>query len=216
MKRSRSNSTTKKVPLSKKRRVITLSSPRRAKEWKWFDLVMSNTGNAVSGVIVPTLNSIPQGTDVSSRIGNKITVKSIHLKFSSFLDNTLTAGLFSGGNVRTIVYCDKQCNGAAATPGEIMATSTIVGHYNVNEEDRFVILKDTTKHIQLEAVTTANTAQSIIYQDIYIKCNIDIQYSLPNAGISFVSSNNLGVLFFSDTASINVVSGTARIRYTDD
>lgn len=213
MKRQAATPLKKKAPPAKKARVTTLKTTAGRNEWKWIDTALTQQGNAYNGVIQDTILYIPQGTDVSSRIGNKITLKSVHIRAHAYLDNQTSQ--LSNGLLRVIVFVDKQSMGYTATVTDVLASAYMNSHYNMNEKDRFVILKDKVIDIPLQCTMSGTTTEAT-YKDynIYCPCNIDVDYTSTNAQIPHV--NNVGILYITNGGWVNASIGYARCRYTDD
>jgi len=213
MKRTASKTTlSKKAPPAKKRKVTTIKTTAGRNEWKWIDTTLTQTANTYNGTIQDTIVYVPQGTDVSSRIGNKISLKSVHIRAHAYLDVQTTQ--LSNGLLRVIVFVDKQSMGYTATVTDILASAYMNSHYNNNNKDRFIILKDKLIDIPLSTATTVSTASIYKSYNIYCPCNIDIDYTSTNAQIPHV--NNVGILYISNGSWVNASIGYARCRYSDD
>lgn len=215
MKRQRSSSSLTKQPYKQpyKKKKIELKTKPGLNEWKWFDETLTQTGNAYNGVVVDSIVKIPQGTDVSSRIGNKITVKSVSVRAHAYLDNQSTQ--LSNGLLRIIVFIDKQSAGYTATVGDVLAATYMEAHFNMNNRDRFVILKDKVIDIPLQCTaSTPATEATYKHYQIYVPINVDVDYSSTNASIP--TTNNIGVLFIANGSWVNAAIGYTRVRYSDD
>lgn len=199
---------TPKATSSKRRRVST------TQEVKFYDFPIINNVISTAGAIIPTLCGIPQGSNSSERVGRKVRIQSIALRGFSNLNDQGVA-IFAGGNCRVVLYIDKQCNGATATVADIMRNASIGSFKNLNNEDRFTILAD--RNISIGAVTNAaHTSADVKYWSLFIKKEVEIHYSGITSSIADITSSNIGLLYFGDSANVICCSvGTCRIRYTD-
>lgn len=191
------------------------------------DLSLSNTGDIMNG---GTLVVIPQGAGESERVGRKVTIRKFMFRGQlSLLAYTGTAAAEAAlsNRARVIFYLDKQCNGAAATAGDILGPGTVsIDSFNeLVNKGRFLILKDKMVTMTPPAIAWNGTAISrpAVTKQLFFskKCNIPIEYDAGGTGgITEIRSNNIGCLAISGptaTATGNVVSliGTCRFRYTD-
>lgn len=193
--------------------MVEIKSRGGHNEWKWFDEDLQSVSSAVSGVVIDSLLKIPQGTDVSSRVGNKVTLKSVSLRGTATLDVQSTS--LSNGLLRVILFIDKQSSGFGPLVADVLTTATFTSHYNQNNKDRFVILKDKIYDIPLMTTTSATTQATYKPFNIYVACNVDVDWNTTNAAIP--QTNNVGILYITNGAWVNSCStGYSRCRYSDD
>jgi hypothetical protein len=133
------------------------------------------TANSTGGMTV--LNSVQQGTQIDQRVGNKIQVKSIRLKFNANLGGTSPTQIA----YRVVILYDKSTNGAYPTiasifndtglvDGSVATSSTLLNaSINMNNKDRFLILRD-------EVFTLDKDNNNINIHDFYIKRKLDTVY----------------------------------------
>lgn len=193
-------------------------------EQKFFDnnslnaTAVSNTGVFLSS----SVNLVPTGTGESEKIGRKLTIKSIFWRYSVELPAVSAAAIDGNDDsVRLIVYLDKQANGAAATVTEILEAASIHSFNNLENSQRFTIMKDELIDIQRGALT--NDGSSSFFQPFssknmkwYKKCNIPIEFGSNAAPtIADIKSNNIGVLAISRAAACDINS-RLRIRFSDN
>ncbi len=189
-------------------------------EKKFLDNDVDDSIVATTAEIIPSLNLIPQDLTGSGRVGRKVILKSVLIRYLISLpaQNDQTS-IKSGDTVRVIVYLDKQCNGAAATGGEIIRVSTEYQSYRLlSNSARFEIFLDTFHDINYlnGAGDAATVHQGGIKQhhSFIKKCNIPIEFSGITGVIGEIQSNNVGIMLIS-LAGIAGFNGTARIRYED-
>lgn len=187
----------------KKARLVPLALP--SAEQKYFDTNLGPLVAAATGAIYPSLVLVPQGVRENERIGRKLTLSSIALRFYSG-NTTNTNEIF-----RVIVYQDKQCNGAAAVPTDILSTGSVFSFNNLFNKNRFRVLREKT--VRLTCDTT--TAQPFHNNEMFIKCNIPVEYSAGLGAITELRSNNIGILIISLNGNVSC-DGIARVRYLDN
>lgn len=193
-------------------------------EKKYKDTDVSAVGDNTSGTITTSLNLIPQGTTDITRIGNKVNVTNINIHFGVGVDDMGAASAIQNGNCRVILYLDKQANGAYATSTDILTSSgigatTINRFRNLDQVDRFVILKDKIYKSPIQASYvlggTPYTNTGVTWYNINKTCNIPIHFSSTTGAITELKSNNIGLLILTDNAYTNFREAWARVKYVD-
>lgn len=189
-------------------------------EKKYFDVFANNTAISTTGFILDSLNKVPQGTTDVTRIGNKINITNINFRIAFSLDDAGT-GTLVNGHCRTIIYIDKQANGAAAAADDILITTGTPGqtalwkYRNMDQTDRFVILKDKIYSCDVISANVLHTAQgSSRWFKFSKKCDIPIHFSSTTGAITEIRSNNIGMLFVSDISTMNYTLQT-RVKFID-
>lgn len=125
------------VPAKKRVRVAFAPVPRPvAPEWKYVDLRITST--TVAGAGLPVLmNGMAQGTSTSTRIGNRIVIKSFEIRAEFRPSGTVS------NNIRLMVLSDSQVNGSAPVGTNVFANSTFfTSMRNLNYRKRFKIYID--------------------------------------------------------------------------
>lgn len=168
-----------------------------------------------------SLVRIAQSTTESTRIGRKCTIRMINWRFQlslPALDGVTTAP--NGDTIRVILYLDKQCNGAAAVNTDILEDADFQSFNNLANKSRFRTLMDRTYSLTYESGggngTTQDWAQVVIQDTLFKKVNIPIEYdnSATTGALATIKSNNIGVLFLSNTGTGGFVS-KMRLRFAD-
>jgi len=186
----------------------------RGVEKKYFNTTISNTGNMNAGAVLDSLLLIPQGTTDKKRIGNKIMVKNVNLKGAFSLDDQNT-GIPYSGIIRVIVFIDKQCNGVAAGVADILEATEIYAWRNMDQVDRFTILKDKIYRVPCAPCNDLHTGPNLIPWKMGFKLNLPVHYSSTTGAITEIKSNNIGLLYVTDGSFLNVSAGSARVKFTD-
>lgn len=167
------------------------------------------------------LTGIVQGTTVSTRVGNKITLSSIQI------EGTATYVPGAGAQMGTMVIVklvfDKQCNGAVATitgdANSIFTTGDLsIALRDLDNQERFEVLK--TWKWPFNATAGVSTAYSNQVQDFscYKKLkNREIHYGASAGAITDLRSGNLFLVAGTDGAGDDATAceATGRINYYD-
>lgn len=190
-------------------------------ELKFKDTVLDNVTYGAAGTI-NVLNNMSQGTDSIARIGRRINMKSVFIRY--MLDSNFTENIF----FRTILVVDMQSNGALPAWTDIFVDTNSTTLTNLNNRDRFRILLDRQDVIEPGisgggpiAIGTGNAGgATICFKQLYKKLNFVTTY---NAGIQgTIADIQTGALLLCTIASVtNAGQGTyttllkCRIRFTD-
>jgi len=186
-------------------------------EMKTIDTVQTATTFTTAGTTV-LLNGAAAGTDFTSRIGRKIKVMSVQFRGSispGTLDN----------NCRVIIFYDKQPNGGGlpAVADLILnhsagAGSTATDFMNLNNRDRFMILKDMVVPVGRISTTATQAVAGSPSQhavNIYKKVTLETIYNATGATAAEIATGLIGVLFISTVAGSGGILWSSRIRFID-
>lgn len=192
----------------------------RGVERKFFDTIrIPNVPGTGGTIFSPSINLLPQGADAFERIGLKATIVSIHFRFLQFClsNNVIDA---TGDAHRIIVYLDRQANGAAATPAQILEAPVSISSFNnLENSNRFHILMDKTSSFGsmaggISAAQATNPTFKVLKWNK--RCRIPIRFGGATGALTEIQSNNIGVLIVSANAATSCnIRYTARIRFTD-
>lgn len=166
-------------------------------EIKSLDLAANNYTLTNVPVVTP-LNLIRAGSSYFNRIGRKINMKSIALK--GFILNINGIANDDIDQIRVSIVYDRQTNGALPIYADIFQdtdqagtnTTNVTSNINLNNRDRFVILRETRIHCPPTIVTVPATVSS--KQEFsdergmnagivnwYVKLNLETQYRADSA-----------------------------------
>ncbi len=140
------------------------------------------------------LNGLPQGTDVSERDGNLITLKGLmlHLLLKNQAANAMSS------IVRVTVVLDQQANGAAMTAANMWANSAdgqVVTTRNIDNLKRFRVLADDYLQLQCHNATTTASWHQAMYTRYFNNIKgIKIHYNAAVATIAEITSGALWLL----------------------
>lgn len=179
------------------------------------------------------LNLIQQGTGSWNRIGRKVYNKSIRLTGQLNANwNILAVGSVLAVWTRIVIVWDSQPAGTLPTKGDILGStsqagvegSNIYDHLRYDNMDRFRILKDEVRILDMSSVaqTTGGNVQKSEAFDIFINLNnAETLYSGQSNPLTIgdISSGALYCIFLNDlnpggnvSMSNNIIT---RLRYTD-
>lgn len=158
-----------------------------------------------------TANDVAQGTSGVTRIGRKILMKSLMIKYYFTGTGATSTGL------RCIILYDKQTNGALPAVTDVLTSDTIMAAQNLDNAKRFIILADFYPFDdQSEGMALAgNNGTGVMYKK-YIKMNLETMYA-GNAGtIADIEMGSLIIMTNGNGATIASQSGIHRIRFIDE
>lgn len=188
-------------------------------EKKFHDLNLIDATIA-TGMTISNLTVIPEGNGESDRIGRKITIKNIHVKYQMTLPTTTTQGSTSD-IVRCMIVQDMQTNGVQFAATDLLETDNFLKFRNLANSKRFKILW--SKEISIQSggggpasTTTTHFAEANRYFKVNKRCHIPIEYdnSATTGVITSVRSNN--IYWVTQSKSGHVAGdGELRLRYTD-
>lgn len=199
----------------------TMGRPKSTTEVKCFDggtpsaaalnafgaCAPNEPGVAFTGIT--WLNPILQDASVSGRVGNKIQVKSLHVKFR------ICGDLTSIATIRLMLVYDHAPNGALPVLADVVkdmpaGTSNATSSLNIANKGRFLVLRD-----QFESLGTERTNWFINW---YVKGRWDVEYG-ANAGTIADCKTGSFLLIggYLDKAGTTPVmqAGRVRFRYFD-
>lgn len=208
----------RKAPFPAKRRRSTPSAyvPRRytsinRPEFKFIDVgfnfLMNTTG------AFQLLNGLVPGTGASQRIGTKISIKSIELRYKCI--STLTTG--ASQLMRVLLVLDHQPNGVALSLLQVLVTVDTFSPRSLANRARFKLLHDKT-----HSISASGQDNTTLYNKIYMqfKKPIVVEYNIGVAGNigDIVNSSIYVIAIGSEVAgpTAGTTQGFSRIRYIDN
>ncbi len=171
-------------------------------ELKFHDINLDLNPISLTGsIFVQSINEIEQGVGESQRIGRKILLKKFSFRYALTMLTQIT-GPNSHDEVRVIIYLDKQANGGAATPSDILqAAVTIHSFRDLENVGRFRILAERNYALNSYAGagdgTTNAFAGGLVRDEIHINLNTPVEFSFSTGAITEIKSNNIGILLIS-------------------
>lgn len=197
-----------------------LNSPAGRVERKFLDNVFeSGTLQFDTTGTVTAINAMAQGTTQSTRIGNKITMKSVYIRYRV----TNGAASIAATMFRVLIVYDTQTNAATPALGDILQAGPAdptLRMMNLANRDRFKILyEDTFTPVGTVVSDTSATTEWQEYRTRFININLDTIFNNTSGGT--VADIQTGGLFlvtmsnFPTGANEPLGVATTRIRYVD-
>ena len=185
-------------------------------ELKYYDTAdTSATAVATAGIIRndSLVDGITQGSGPSGRLGNRILVKKVLFNYSGHITSTATPG-DACDILRFMIVQDKQCNGSAATVGEVLESANMNSFNDLETSSRFKILYNKFHVMNTFGAYSTQNSRSYIHFQGAIDCNIPVQFSASTGAVGDVSTNNIFVLAISENGEA-IIDGQLRVRYLD-
>lgn len=175
------------------------------------------------------LNGIANGTNVNTRVGSKITIKSALLNINFYPRTTGSSSAIQGVMFRTLLIWDSQANGAAPAVDEILqtylhnpgptTTPTPLSPMNLVNRDRFTVIFETRRQIgsYLYSSTPVLTAGSPnnAFTSKWKKINRDTVYGGEGSTVGDIKTGAFYLLVIGDNDNCAYVDYYVRIRYAD-
>lgn len=185
--------------------------PRASGELKFIDTADAYNVNTTGTLTL--LNGLSLGNTSSTRIGQKVTVKSLEVKYRAAV--VATTGLDQ--THRMLFVLDRQPNGAALTLAEVLSPTNTEGLRNLASPRRFKFLID--YRFDLSAATESGSTKAGKLWYVFKKPLV-IEYNSGNAGtVADISSGSIYMVLLGSNVAGNT-AGTAavvtRIRYFDN
>lgn len=188
---------------------------RRADELKTID--STATTDIPTAGLVNTISGVAAGTDYNNRIGRKIMMKSLLLRFA--LSPIATASAPIGDVVRIIVFYDTQTNGVLPTIAQLLQNSQFDDPLNLDNRDRFRVIMDKYIGMPASAYTAgALTAGSPTPKTMtkYRKFRLEGIFSGTTAAVGSIATGGIFIAYLSRTNTVTNITWDARIRFVDN
>lgn len=187
------------------------ANPSGGGELKFVDTTNVTAGAAGSFAFsaATLLNGLASGSTATTRVGRKVTMTSLLLRYNVSLAPTSVGG----SPIRILVVYDKQANAAAPAITDILLTDTFNSANNLSNRDRFVTISDFI-------TPCISVAGNYSYAGvIYKRFALETMFNTGSAGtVGDMTSGSVHV-FSAQTADITTatyeMSMVGRIRFTD-
>lgn len=171
------------------------------------------SANDVGGVFgIQHVNAVPTGTDVGSRIANKIRARALAVNFSVTAGATQTAPVL----VRVMVVKDKGPRGALPASTDIIRTESLYALPAILRGDRFTIVYDKTFSIVGDGDALTGSLPQV-YRSLYFPLRGVCEWDAGDTtgAIAGVAKNAYYVCCLGDTADTgtNVPKITALTKF---
>lgn len=194
---------------------------KRLKRTKELKVQSGSAGHfpSVNWSISQALCNPLQGSKISERIGDRITVRSIQLRAICYIANQ-TSSVPIPDIIRVAVIHDRQCNGALPLASDIYsgATPTILSFLDPDHFGRFSVLRNEIIPLSPPAAAGATatyiwSGQNVIL-DWYIPCSIELRFKGSTGVIGDLTRSNIVLATCSNIAQAQI-SYHFRCRYFD-
>jgi len=210
----------------------------RREEAKAVDILPTTPLLFNNGGVFTCLNAPVNGSGYNNRVGTKIRMKSVYVtgEIVKTLSNSSAVAEDYG---RFILFLDRQPNAAFPAVADLLSSVSVAGavsstatdQINLQNRDRFVILRDT--RIILPGVGINGIAPALVDQYPDFNCNeskynmamfvplkdTEAHFNLVAGGIASVTSGALNVLTFCNNAAGGNAAwqfvGSIRTKYYD-
>lgn len=157
------------------------------------------------------LNAVVQGTTAETRIGRKIRMRSLDVRWFCSI---VGAGVASGGEGRVLIVYDKQANAALPAIIAILNTNDFNSPMNLSNSDRFTVLRSfITEPLDLNN-------NSVISGHEFITMDLETIYNDTNGGTIADIQTGAVYILFGDNGTTTTVAPTftfiSRIRFDDN
>ncbi|QCW23634.1 MAG: capsid protein [Circoviridae sp.] len=184
-------------------------------EKKWKDVFLGQSLGAAGTIVRTSINLIAQGTGESERLGRKVTLTQISVRYTLEIPET-TAIADASDTIRLIVYLDRQTNGATAGITDILQDDHYLSFNNLDNNQRFLTLMDRTHDLNPQAGYgngTTNETAAYNYTDSWYKSvDIPVEFSGTAGLIGEITSNNVGILALTREGLVDITMRT-RVRF---
>jgi len=174
----------------------------------------------VAGTVSASINLIVQGATDTTRVGRKVTIRSVSFRGDIKLPSSLARATTSD-IVRIILFVDKQCNGANAAVLDILETAAWNSYRNLANTSRFIIFMDRFFDVKSPAgsgdsdLTETSFSEDIEFYKFHFKCAIPLEFDAAAGAITDLTSNNFAFLDISKSGLAGI-DRSVRLRFTDD
>jgi len=176
------------------------------------DLTTNNSGKITAGTaanVLTLLNGCAQGTTASTRLGRRILMKSLLIRWH-FAINTTTAG---NDSIRVLIIYDSQTNGTAPAATDVLLTDEFGSPMNLSNSRRFKVLIDEL----VPCIGTAGPGSACGTR--YVKGEWPVEFNTGSAGtVGDIQSGSIYMLTSQGGKLITAAPAGdvyARIRYSD-
>lgn len=171
------------------------------------------TSAGVFGSIV--VNGITQGISALNRIGDRVIIKKVGLRFSM----TPTDTTDDGDVVRIILLVDHQPNGANPAVLDILQTADEQSFRQIKSLKRFTFLMD--KYVSWSVNSRGTGADPTVFAvdrtafTFWRDLNLECEYDGNGATITSISTNAIHMFAISNQANDTTILWSSRVSYTD-
>lgn len=186
----------------------------------WWDAYISISPSTSGGYTNIGLTDIIKGTSANQRIGDKIELKSISMKFFVSLLNgsALNADAFNNIRIILVQFPQPMTSGVGVLPSDVLETGDVLSHYKKDSKVKYKILFDSLYYLDNQGFgsgaasnpvwTPATTHQKRCFKDIKFPKGLSVTYNSSNV----VVANDVQLLMVSDSSLTPHPNVQGRIR----
>lgn len=155
------------------------------------------------------LNIITIGSSPSQRVGRKVHMKSISIRWTV----TIAANFFPN-RIRVLIVYDRQTNGAVPAITDVLAANEFNSHMSLANSQRFVVVTD-----EYSEQFQSPTLSTHISGKVYKKLNLDEIFGTAVGAISDVETGALFLMVCSDDyagTGTGTLNYNHRLRFIDN
>lgn len=172
-------------------------------EPKFLDTTFTSTVLGTT-VLYSRLTAIGQGLTDSSRIGNKILLKDVFIRYTIVMNSAAATTMY-----RAILFVDKETDGASPTSPSPLALNSTESPIDMDESKRFVIIRD-------QYIPLSINGDRVCGEKIYSELNFHCEFDGTGNGIGDAKENQIWLAFLSsDNTNQSTVNAYSRIKYYD-
>lgn len=177
-------------------------------EFKSINYPSGSDTPATTGT-VDCLTLVAQGDTAITRNGNSIKAKSLSFKARLSIHGTASSTV-----VRIMLILDKEFDQALPTLANILDSTDVKAHMNLDYAKRFKVLRN--KIFIIERGAGDSGPQQLYYED-YIPLDLKIRYDAGTAAAADAKENQLLlVMLSSEPTNTPTVSWSSRVRFIDN
>ncbi len=174
----------------------------KSREFKFIDTQLTESAQNATPIITQ-LTNVVQGVTDTTRLGNKITVTGLMLRYT--VEDTIT------NKYRIMIVQDKQTNGVIYAAGDLLEDATsfdnLISPANRDNKKRFRVMYDRLHLISVNGVANGQGRK-------FVKLNLTVSYDGNAGDITDLTSSSLSLLTVAHTASV-AHTIFVRVFYTD-
>lgn len=184
--------------------------PASSTELKNIDVVTSSLIPLAGTGVVTLLNGVAQGTTATTRLGRRIVMRSLLVKFEISMAATSTGA----SPIRILIVYDAQTNATAPVATDVLTLDQLNSPMNLSNSRRFKTLCD----IEIPCIGTGGPQASLVTR--YVKLNMNTEFNTGSAGtVGDIQSGSVYMLTYQDNViatAAPVAIAYTRIRYSDN
>jgi len=195
-----------------------------APDKKYLDKVFAAaTVPAAGGVTDCLLLGLIAGNTDNSRVGNHLTMTNISIHGEVYVESDagfVVSDATAFDDVRIIVVYDKQSNGTAPAITDVLNTADINSFRNMNQLDRFIVLKDKrmSLHTNLTFEGSTSVRNAIMPSIFKFNKKVALPVDFADATTATIANIKTGGLFVMAISRNGLAAThlTTRVKFLDN